>query len=70
MSSRATIKINEKTEMIRSKDEDSIVKRVETPGDPLGVSNTTEALVHTKSNSWTPMGKETEKQTSYNQPNI
>ena len=50
-----TIKINEKTVMERQ------LQRVETPGNPLGISNTTETLQQKKATSWNPMGQETDK---------
>ena len=37
------------------------LQRVEIPGDPWGVSNTTETLEQKKTTSWTPMGQETDK---------
>ena len=36
-------------------------QRVETSGDPLGVSNTTETMEQKKTTSWTPMGQEIDK---------
>ena len=37
------------------------LQRVETPGDSLGVSNTTETLEQKKTTNWIPMGQETDK---------
>ena len=34
---------------------------VETPGDPWGVSNTTEKMEQMRTTSWTPMGQRTDK---------
>ena len=37
------------------------LQRVETPGDPIGVRNTTETLEQKKTTSWTSMGQEADK---------
>ena len=56
VSSRATLKINEKTVTNQGQ-----FQYVETPRDSLGVNNTTETLEQKKNTSWTPMGQETDK---------
>ena len=45
------------------------LQRVETPGDPLGVSNTTDTLEQKKTTSWIPLGQQRDKCSAPNQPN-
>ena len=44
------------------------LQRVETPGDPCGVGNTTETLEQKQTTSCTPMGQETVKYTPPTNP--